>query len=441
MEIQEFITQTSKGIIPLATLTSIAADRRAFGDDVLAAFRTQVEQRSITAQTVLADAEKAGRDTLLASEQRSYDSAVRERDSILSLQQAVERRTEQRSHVPATQTVTETRTELSVVLTPEQRCYDWVRARHADLAGETPRFGAVLRALAFGDRRGLSALEQRALSEGVDASGGFTVPEVLSGQFIDRVRNAMVVMRAGAITVPMTSDTLNIARLAQPGIHVGSPPANAAIGAWKNEGDPITEGDLTLERVQFKARTLPLLLKLSVELSEDSANIDATIEAEMARAMAVELDRVALVGSGTPPEPAGIKNQANVQTDTLGSPTNYDFLVDAAGMLWDENHEPNAVVWSPTFATTVAKFKSTADDQPLRLPSAVEGIQQYRTNQVSGDVIVGDLRQLLLGLRTSFRLEVSRVAAGAFENLQIAVRVYLRADVQLAHPEAFVVLS
>ena len=47
----------------------------------------------------------------------------------------------------------------------------------------------------------------------------------------------------------------------------------------------------------------------------------------------------------------------------------------------------------------------------------------------------------MVGIRTSFTLEVSRIAASAFENLQIAVRAYLRADVQLAHPEAFDVLD
>ena len=53
MEITEFIEQTAKGIIPLAELTSIAADRRAFGDDAIAAFKTQIELRSRQAQTVL----------------------------------------------------------------------------------------------------------------------------------------------------------------------------------------------------------------------------------------------------------------------------------------------------------------------------------------------------------------------------------------------------
>ena len=44
----------------------------------------------------------------------------------------------------------------------------------------------------------------------------------------------------------------------------------------------------------------------------------------------------------------------------------------------------------------------------------------------------------MIGMRTSFRLDTtSRSAGDAFENLQIAVRAYLRADVQVAHPEAF----
>jgi HK97 family phage major capsid protein len=439
MEISEFLTQTTQAIVPLQTLTAIAADRRAFGDDVLAAFRTQIEQRSTQAQGVLDGASQAGRDALLASEQRSYDTNIRERDAILGLQRHVEQRTEQRAQVPATQVQTENRAEpAAAVLTREQRCADAIQARHP---GEQGRFGAVVRALALGDRRGLTDFERRALAEGTGASGGYTVPEVLSGQFIDRVRNAMVSIRAGAVTVPMTSDTLHLARVAQPGIAAGSPLANAAVGAWKTENNPMVEGDLTLERVTFTARTLPLLIKLSVELSEDSANIDQIIERELAAAMALELDRVALLGSGSAPEPRGIKHQSGISTDTLGSPTDWDFLVDAAGTLWGDNHEPNAVVWSPAFATTVAKFKSDVDSQPLRMPDAITGITQFRTNQVSSDVIVGDFSQLMIGVRTSFQLEVSRLAGDAFENLQIAVRAYLRADVQLAHPEAFIVLS
>jgi hypothetical protein len=51
----------------------------------------------------------------------------------------------------------------------------------------------------------------------------------------------------------------------------------------------------------------------------------------------------------------------------------------------------------------------------------------------------------MIGLRTNLVMEVSRVAAdgtdSAFANGQVWIRAYLRADVQLAHPKAFNVLT
>jgi len=436
MEITEFIESATKPV-PLATLTELATDRRAHGDDVVAAFASQVQLRSQAAQGVLETATAANRDTLLASEQRAYDGAVRERDSILRLQQAVEQRTEQRAYVPPTQAAERRVEPVGAVLTREQSVRSWLEQRggflyQGERGVDQPSLGRAIRALVTGNRSGLSPLELRALAEG-SGTAGFTVPEILATPFIDRVRNGMVVMRAGAQTVPMTSDTLHVARLAQPG---GSPGA-----AWKSENDPISDSGLTIERVSFIARTLPMKVTLSVELSEDSVNIDQIIERELAQALAVELDRVALLGSGVPPEPSGITTQADVGTGSVGSPfSNWDFLADAAGSLWALNHEPNAALYGATHATAVAKFADTIG-QPLRRPDALSGITDYRTNQLATSIIVGDFRQLMVGIRTGFQLEASRVAGDAFTNLQVIVRAYLRADVQLAHPEAFTVLS
>lgn len=457
MELQEFLSETSKRAIPLSELTAIAADRRAFGDDVIVAFKTQIEQRSNAAQKVLGDAETAGRDTLLASEQRSYDAAIRERDSILSLQQAIERRTEQRAHVPATQTGrNETRTEdnaVGPVLTREQRCAEFITTRgDARYVGERDAdrlsFGRAVRAWALGDRRGLSDLEQRVLSEGTDSAGGFSVPEILAGQFIDRVRNAMITMRAGAVTVPMTSDTLHLARL-----------ASADAPTWHAENAVITEGNLTLERVTFTARTLPMLIRLSVELSEDSANIDAIIEREMSAAIARELDRVALRGTGTAPEPRGIRNQTGVTIQgPLGgangsTPANYDFLLDAGFAVAEANFDVAALarVYHSRTAKVLGKLKDTTN-QPLAVPPHAANWRELVTNAIPinltvgtstdcSESYVGDFRELMIGMRTSFRLESSRVEKDSFEKLQIAVRAYLRADVQLAHAAAFTVTT
>ncbi len=80
-------------------------------------------------------------------------------------------------------------------------------------------------------------------------------------------------------------------------------------------------------------------------------------------------------------------------------------------------------------------------------PPTVAALPKYRTNQipltgsatpkVESVIFVGDWRELMIGMRTEAKVEVSRLAPGAFENLAVAVRVYLRADIGLRHPAAF----
>lgn len=306
-------------------------------------------------------------------------------------------------------------------------------------------FGRILRAHVTGNRTGLSDVERRVMSEGNDSAGGFTVPDVLGARVIDRVRNAMAVMQAGAQTIPMTSDTLNLARL-----------ASGPSLAWKAESAAIAAGDLTFERVQLVAKTLPCLVKMSVELAEDSApGVEEIIENELARALAIELDRVALRGSGTAPEPRGIRNQSGVTIIELGSgdgatPT-YDNLTDAIGSVWSANAEPTARIYASRTATTFAKMKDTTG-QPLRAPEAVAKVREIVSNQCpidltvgvnddASEIYVGRFSDVLVGLRTTFRLEASRTAGDSFDNLQIAIRCYLRADIALAHSATFAVLT
>ena len=103
MNIQEFLSQTTTRSLPLSDLTTLAADRACYGDDCISGFVTQIQLRAQQAQAVLDSATQANGDVLLASEQRAYDAAVRERDSILSLQRAIEQRTETRARVPLSQ--------------------------------------------------------------------------------------------------------------------------------------------------------------------------------------------------------------------------------------------------------------------------------------------------------------------------------------------------
>ena len=248
----------------------------------------------------------------------------------------------------------------------------------------------------------------------------------------------------------METNTLKLARV------VGDPTA-----AWKTENAQATASDMTLEGVTFTARTLISIVKASVELVEDAEQIDDTIETALSEALALEVDRAALRGSGTPPEPRGIRNQTGVSIDsaTFGAngaaPTSYDFLSNAVQTIRAANGEPNAVIFAPRTAGELDRLKDTTN-QPLRPPSSFEGLAKYATGVIpinltvgtstdTSEVYVGDWRSLLIGVRRSLTIEVSRQAQtgteSAFDRLQVHIRAYLRADVQLAQPSHFVVIT
>jgi HK97 family phage major capsid protein len=302
-----------------------------------------------------------------------------------------------------------------------------------------PSFDKFLRGIATGNWDG--AEHERALSEGTLTAGGHLVPTPLSTRVIDLARNATRVFQAGAVTVPMTAATLKLARLTGE----GTP-------AWHAENAAITDADMTFDSVTFTARTLTRLVKLSVELFDDSdPSAEDVIARSFAAQVALELDRVALRGSGTAPEPRGVLNTSGITTTTHGANgaaiTNYDFWLDAKGVVLNNNFEPNAHVQAPRSSTSLSKLKEATTNAYLAPPANM--LPMLTTKQVPVNLTVGtstdcseiytaDWSNLLIGIRTNFQLLFLRERFLA-DNLQYAFLAFLRADVQLAQPSAFVV--
>ena len=304
-----------------------------------------------------------------------------------------------------------------------------------------------LKAVVTGDWTGLPS-GAKAQAVGVGALGGFIVPTQLSTQIIDLARNASVAIRAGALTVPMDTSELTMARLAGDGS-----------GSWKQENAAAAVSDLSFERVTFKARTLVAIVKSSVELFEDASTLEATVEGSLGAALALELDRAALRGSGAAGEPLGILNQPGVTiTGSIGSPADYVSTSDTPTRTLREANaaEPYAFVSAPRTFESLEKLKTGIAGDLTRLapPPAWNAYQRFSSNQVpinlgggtnESEAYVGDFAQLMIGVRTQLAIEVSRQASdsssSAFTNLQVWIRAYLRADIQLAHPDHFNVLT
>jgi HK97 family phage major capsid protein len=337
------------------------------------------------------------------------------------------------------------------VLTRSQRVTDYLAA-----AGRGPviteRFsvGELVLSSLTGRRDRLTPSEERALAAGTGVAGGFILEGQPAGMVIDLLRPATRVLQAGASIVPMTEGTLKLAKVLtadQPTWHV-------------ENADDIADSGLTFGALVLTTKTLPVIATCSVELVEDlNSNMMAqAIETELVRSLAQELDRSALRGSGTGTEHVrGLLNMANVTKTELGSgngleTTDYDWIVEAIGRIWAQNLEPSAWLTSSAVATRIEKYKSTADAQPLRAPRAVEQLPRLITNQIPSDLTVGGSSDcseayfgawsdMLIGMRTSIRVEATRVAGDAFKKMQVLIRAYLRADVGIARGESFQVVT
>lgn len=322
-------------------------------------------------------------------------------------------------------------------LRPNESLVDYMRSKgKLDPEYNGIGFGHYIRAMILGAK---TDAEKRALEEGSDSAGGYTVPTLLSAELIDRLRSRATVLRAGARLVPLETDKTSIARL-----------ATDPTASWKAENIGVGDNDPTFERIQFDVQTLISLVRISRELLEDSVNIEEALRNAFAQAMALEVDRVALLGSGSAPEPRGIANTSNVGQISMGvngaALTDYDKLLDALQILADKNAaDPTAAIMAPRTSTTISKFKDTTT-QPLVRPQALANLPFLATTQIpvdetqgtSGDasrIITGHFPELWIGTRRSLRIEVLKERYA--ENFQYGLLAFLRADVQLAHAESF----
>lgn len=327
------------------------------------------------------------------------------------------------------------RSDVEYGLTREQRFADHpeVRAQHEpEYAGLG--LGRYLRAMVRGAK---SDVEKRALSEGTDSAGGYTVPTILSSELIDLLRARNVATRAGARTIPITSDAHHFAKI-----------ATEPTPSWKAENAQQGDDDLTFERVAFNPQTLIVLVRASRELIEDSANIETELPRVLAAGMANELDRVVFLGSGSGSEPEGLDNITDVQTIDQGESALSDYtpFTQARRMLLDENvNSVGPWVMAPAIEETVANLTDTTN-QPLQHPRVLDPFTILTTSKLptdlgasspgnSGYIYVGDWPMLAIGIRNEIRVEVLRERYA--DSYQFGFLAAMRADVAAIHPKAF----
>ncbi|MES1192604.1 MAG: phage major capsid protein [Steroidobacter sp.] len=306
-------------------------------------------------------------------------------------------------------------------------------------------FGRWLRAVMVGkhadDGRELTE-ELKSLAIAPDASGGYTVPTVLLAEFIDLLRSRLVLSQAGVRTVPMTSKVVQLAKV------VSDP-----VCEWHSENGNLNASDPSFDVVQLNAKTITCLTKFSLELSQDSVNIETVLQNTIAGAMAVAIDAAGLGGTNTY-GPSGVMTFAGrSRLQSIGALSSYDPFVRAKGALLQQNISEaslqNFIVGVDTWESmALMKTGLSGDKTALPIPPALQGMKFLATtgapqNAGSPTSSVGFLANwsdYLFGIRSEIRLQILREAFLG-SNLQLAILAYARCDFAPTRESSFVTLE
>ena len=271
---------------------------------------------------------------------------------------------------------------------------------------------------------------RRDLNVGTATAGGNLVDDVLlSGSFIDLLRNKLALAGAGMTTLSGINGNISIPKQSA-----------AATAYWVGEGSSPTESQQTIEQVNLSPKTCGAFVDYSRKLLlQSSIDIEQMVRNDLAQVLALELDRVGLNGSGSSNQPLGIINTTGIGTQSLtsfGTFAEYigmetDVAVanaDAGALRYIVNASARGALKSTEKASNTAQFVYENDE--------INGYPVTVSNQLANnDALFGDFSQLIMAMWSGLDLTVDPFAGATAGT----VRIIALQDVDFAvkQPGAF----
>lgn len=236
-------------------------------------------------------------------------------------------------------------------------------------------------------------VQQRDLVVGTTTAGGHLVStDLLASSFIDLLRNRMSVMRAGAQMLTGLQGNIAIPRM-----------TGAATAYWVTEGNAPTESQQAFDQVPMSPKTVGAFTDLSRKLLlQSSVDVEGLVRRDLATVLGLEIDRVALNGSGSAPQPRGVLQTSGIGAvvgGTNGLAPTWAHIVE----LWSDVAAANADFGTTGFVTnskvigklmTTEKATGTAQFVCPGFPDAsgvtsIAGARAVVSNQVPSNLTKG----------------------------------------------------
>lgn len=288
-------------------------------------------------------------------------------------------------------------------------------------------------------------LEKRAgLTSG---SGGNLVPEAHRADLmIDRLRAALRVQQLGATILDGLVGTQDIPRL-----------TGSATGYWVAEHGAVTASDHTYDTVELAPKTVGAEVEYSRRMLINAVpSVEQLVRADLARVLATEIDKQAIVGTGTSNTPTGILNVSgigSVSHGTNGGAPTWDNVLAIIGELANDNALDGSLGWL-THPSVVKKLRGTvrvaSTDSVFIMaePGALAGYPLQQTTHTPIDLskgtgtdlaalVFGNWSDLLIGYWSAVDILVNPYHSDVYSKGGVKINALQDCDIAVRHAESF----
>jgi HK97 family phage major capsid protein len=295
---------------------------------------------------------------------------------------------------------------------------------------------------------------QRDMVVGTDAAGGYLVAtDLLSGSFIELLRNAMATRALGATI--MGGLVGNVAIPRQTG---------GATAYWIAENGTTTESTPAVDQVALTPKTVAAYTEYSRRLlKQSSIDVEAFLRGDLATTLALALDLAGIAGTGADEQPEGILATTGIGAvagGTNGLAPAWAHIVDLETAVAVDNAAIGNLAYL-TNAPVRGQLKKTDkgtdtgqfvwENSPVPGEGLLNGYRAAVSNQVPSDltkgtsedvcsaIIFGNWRDLIYGLWGALDLQVNPYSldtTGA-----VRVTAMQDADVAVRHAESFAAMQ
>lgn len=273
------------------------------------------------------------------------------------------------------------------------------------------------------------------LQEGVDAEGGYLVPEEYDHRLIDTLAEENIMRRLATIITTSGEHKINIA-------------ATKPAASWIEEGGALTFGDATFSQILLDAHKLHVAIKVTEELLYDNAfNLEGYILDQFGKALANAEEDAFLNGDGTG-KPLGLFAETGGGTvaGTLTAAIKSDDMLDLVYALKRPYRKQASFIMNDKTLSSLRKLKDNNGAyiwQPSYQagePDRVLGYAVHTSAYAPEDAIAfGDYKYYNIGDRgTRSFAELRELFAG---NGMIGYVAKERVDGKLILPEAVQILK